>query len=117
MADGILGGEPGDEPPDGDGEDEEETRKKWKMGLQGMSTTQWLARNHGIRGRRKMSVTPFLCPRLGESKEANMEKCEGERLKRVEKGYVLTHIFLQVSSILFPVLELDNAIPLVLPSR
>lgn len=114
VVDGILGVEPGDEPPDRDGE---EARKKWRMGVQGMSTTQWLARKYGVRGRRKMYVPPILCLRMRENREGNMAKGEGEGSIPVGEGYVLIDMFLQVSSILFPVLELDNAIPLVLPSR
>jgi len=117
VADGILGDEPGNLPPDGDGEDGGEARKKWKMGVQGMSTTQWLARKHGVTGRRKMYVSPILYPRMGKSGEVNMARGEGEGSKMVQEGYVLMDMFLQVSSILFSVLELDKAVSLVLPSR
>ncbi len=117
VADGILGGEPGDEPPDGGGEDGEEARKKWKMGIQGMSTTQWLARKHGVTGRRKMYVPLIFCSRVWKSGEVNMTKGKGEICMRPEEGCLLTNMFLQVSSILFPIFELDNPIRLVLPSR
>ena len=52
VADGVLGdGTGGQGPPDGKG------------GQSGMSTTQWLARGHGVRGRRTMYLAyyfPFL---------------------------------------------------------
>lgn len=117
VADGVLGGEPGDEPPDGDGEDGEEARKKWKRAVKGMSTTQWLARKHGVTGRRKMYVLSMIHSRIDEYEEQIMDKSEAEGLRQVVGGYVLTGVFPQVSSILFPLLELDNAIPLVLSTR
>ena len=55
FTDGILGaGNQGDgvEDEGGDGT----IKAKWKGTVQGVSTTQWLARRHGIRGRRIMFV-------------------------------------------------------------
>lgn len=56
FADGVLGGA---EPGDGDGTDGgggKDGGKRWMGAVRGMSTTQWLARKHGVRGRRTMYV-------------------------------------------------------------
>lgn len=66
MVDGVLGDEPEEEPPDGDGEGGEEARKRWKGAVLGMSTTQWLARRHDVKGRRKMYVTLPPLPQLAQ---------------------------------------------------
>ena len=57
FTDGILGaGHEGDGVED-EGEDGR-IKAKWKGTVHGMSTTQWLARRHNIRGRRIMFVHP-----------------------------------------------------------
>ena len=61
VADGLLGvGSGGDE--DGGGDGDKRARAKWKGAVQGMSTTQWLAKKHGIKGSRTMYVAITLFP-------------------------------------------------------
>lgn len=55
VADGVLGDGTGDENgKDSDGDDQ--ARRKWKGTVAVMSTTQWLAKRHGITRRRTMYV-------------------------------------------------------------
>lgn len=118
VADGVLGNEPEEEPPDGDDEGGEEARKRWKGAVLGMSTTQWLARKHDVRGRRKMYVT--FHPRLQLTRceiEGSGNRTRSQSLHVAHKMKYANARFSQVSGILFSLPELDKAISLVLLSR
>lgn len=98
VTDGILGAG-GEEDGEEDGGGGKGVRAKWKGAVQGMSTTQWLARRHGIRGRRLMYVPPTLT--------------QSSLIGRTDADWK----FAQVSGILLPLSQLDHAIPLVLSTR
>lgn len=63
FADGVLGDGTGDNiaregngANDGGGEGDGSAKARWKGAVAGMSTTQYLARTHGVKGRRTMYV-------------------------------------------------------------
>ena len=67
VADGILrvgtGGDLGGQGYGADGEEDGDGKKKLRGVITGVSTTQWLARKHGLKGRRTMYLAyyfPFL---------------------------------------------------------
>lgn len=101
LADGILGdGTGGHLDGEGDGANEGggSAKPRWKGSVAGISTTQYLARTHDVKGRRIMYVYHV------QSRDVST----GSRAKL---------LYIQVLGLLFPFLTMDHAIPLALPPR
>lgn len=110
VADGVLGdgtgGSLGQE-RDGANEGGEEcgalAKDRWKGVVAGMSTTQYLARSHDVKGRRTMYVS-----RDGAKSFLECTTASHQRM-------VLIACSMQVSSILLSFAAMDHPIPLALP--
>jgi len=112
FADGILGdgtggdlGREGDVANDGGRDGGPSAEDRWRGSVAAMSTTQYLARSHGVKGRRTMYVyrgRTVLCVQGNTS---------------LEYGMVLIVYTMQVSCVLLSLPTMDNTIPLALPTR